>query len=176
MALIDLDPQESLAAWRDRRAGEGPRVVATGAAADAIAGIDAVDYVLIDTAPGDVQSTEDAVAAADFVLIPTRAGALDLLAIDPVIELCNVHRKPFAFVLNQVQRGWSKLNNSAEEYLGQHGAIIATRIPVRAAYVGAMTHGKGPSEIDNEAAGQLASLWADIRDALHEATRGRRRR
>lgn len=90
-AIIDLDPQASAAGWGDSRQGEAPVVVALPhtrlpqglqAATDGGA-----ELVVIDTAPHSEAAAMAATRAADLVLIPCRAGILDLRAIGSTAEL-----------------------------------------------------------------------------------------
>ena len=60
------------------------------------------DWLFLDTPPLDMDVIEQAVAVADAVLIPVRPGLLDILAVQPVIEMAKERDKPFAFVLNAV--------------------------------------------------------------------------
>ena len=46
------------------------------------------DIVLLDGPPGSLQTTEDAIRNADFVLIPLRAGDQDLGSTEYVVAAC----------------------------------------------------------------------------------------
>ena len=84
-AVIDLDPQASAAGWKDSRPGETPVVVPIPAsrlsqALDLARSAEA-EIVFLDTAPHSSDVALAAAEAADIVLIPCRAGILDLRAI-----------------------------------------------------------------------------------------------
>jgi chromosome partitioning protein len=121
------------------------------------------DYVIIDTPPAMIGFIEDAIAQATFVLIPCRASALDLVALDAVVDICKELHKPFAFVLNAVQPG-RKLTKTAPAIIRKHGHVCETMIVDRTTYVAAMTVGKGPTEVerDKAAAVELDALWAEL--------------
>ena len=104
--FIDLDPQASAAGWGDSRQGEAPVVVALPhtrlpqglqAATDGGA-----ELVVIDTAPHSEAAAMAATRSSDMVLIPCRAGILDLRAIGSTAELVKLAQKPAFVVLNAV--------------------------------------------------------------------------
>lgn len=179
VAMIDRDPQESLGSWCDRRGGlKGPKLFDVDSTAEAIGLIQAegFDWLIIDTPPAMLPLIEDAIAQSDLVIIPTRASALDLLAVDPVIDLCRTHGKPYAFVINSADPR-QKLTKTAAQYLSVHGRVFETIVAQRVAYVAAMTNGKGPTEVDKtgSTANELDALWAEIEKAMAAATKKRAR-
>src|SRR3990170_3172377 len=77
VAMVDLDPQASLAAWWKRRgSSNNPEIFANvDTASEAIERLlltEAPDYCFIDTPPAFVATMQDAVANADIVIIPLR--------------------------------------------------------------------------------------------------------
>jgi hypothetical protein len=88
-----------------------------------------------------------------------------------LVELCREHKKPFAFVLNAVHPT-RRITKSAPAVIRRYGPLCKTMIADRAAYVSAMTVGKGPSEVerDKAAAAELDALWAEL-EALMRAKR-----
>ena len=176
VALMDSDPQESLAAWWDRRGSpDNPKLLEVDATAEAIRLIEADgwDWLVIDTPPAFLDVIEQAISTADFVLIPCRASALDILAVDPVVELCETYEKPFAFVLNAVQTN-SRMNRSAAEVLAEKGPVLNTHIAQRMAYAAAMTLGKAGPEVerDGAAAREITALCDEVQARMKK--RGRR--
>lgn len=168
VALIDLDPQESLASWWDRRGKTGnPILFEIDATAEGIELLmsKGFEWVFIDTPPGGLKFTEPAIAAADFVLIPMRASALDVEAIDVVVDICSTRKKPFAVVLNHAHPAW-KLTKSTVAYLRSSGhTVLDQLIAYRMAYIGAMTVGKSAPEIekDGQARKEIDALWESIK-------------
>lgn len=116
VALVDIDPQGSLAAWSAMRAqaAEQGRLQGRGAALDVAAlsgwrtggAVDrlrnAHDVIVIDSPPHAETDAKVAVRAADMVLIPVQLNPLDLWASDATVRLAQAERKPFLFVLNRV--------------------------------------------------------------------------
>jgi chromosome partitioning protein len=175
VCLIDADPQSSLAKWWELRGEPAtPKLLDCDATAENIELVlaEGWDFCFIDTPPGMVDTIEDAIIASDFVVIPVRASALDLLAVDHVVELCKKHKRPFSFVLNAVMPGWRELADSAAQYLRRIGPVFDARIGMRKAYVSSMTIGKtGPELERTTAAKEIDELWAAITLAMSKGTR-----
>jgi chromosome partitioning protein len=151
--VIDLDPQASSAAWKDSRKDETPVVVpvpstrltqALQAARDGGA-----QLVLIDTAPhsGDVAMT--AAEAADLVLIPCRAGILDLRAIGTTARIVKLAGKTTYVVLNAVLPRASHILDDARAAVAVHDLKVApVALRQRAAYAHALTAGQTAQEYE----------------------------
>src|SRR5262245_58618667 len=121
VALLDLDPAESLASWWTRRGKtKNPKLFEIGAATEAIEMLlsEGWEWVFIDTGPAKLELAEPGIAVADLVLIPARPSAFDIEQTAITAELCEAHGKPYAFVLNQTPTG-TKLMKSSVAYL--HG-------------------------------------------------------
>jgi chromosome partitioning protein len=110
---VDADPQQTLTLSMSRRPEEAPQIpiqtIGMSEIAGALPGIKAqdVDLVIIDTPPG-VETYRDAIrtllAAADFVLVPTRSGNPDLDSVTEWMKLVQREDVPSAFVLNATKR------------------------------------------------------------------------
>jgi len=103
-AIVDLDSQASAAAWHDSGEAEAPVVVALPYTRLA-QGLEAARkggaaLVAVDTAPHSEAAAGATARAADLVLIPFRAGILDLRAILTTAELVNLAQKSAWVVLN----------------------------------------------------------------------------
>jgi len=125
VALLDLDPQESLASWWTRRGKtKNPKLFEVDAAVEGIELLisEGWDWVFIDTGPARIDLIASGVAVSDLVLIPTRPSAFDIEQAALCVELCESHRKPHAFVLNHAPSG-AKLTKSSVKFLQQ--AIVA---------------------------------------------------
>lgn len=168
VALIDSDPQSSLHRWWELRGRpDNPKIFELDAVPEALGlmMVEGREWLIIDTPPALYDRIEAAVYLSDFVLIPTRASALDVEAVDDVVDLCKEHGKPFAFVLNAVLPGWGKLNDEADKYLSRHGAVLSVRVAHRKAYVSAMTAGKSGPEVerDGQCRKEIDALWAVLK-------------
>ena len=92
VAMVDLDPQRSLAEWYNMRAGAtgNPRMFANerdaGAAREKLER-DGWDWVFMDGPPGAVVTVKEMVDAADFAVIPVKPSGIDLLATVEAVAL-----------------------------------------------------------------------------------------
>lgn len=174
--LVDADEQLSMTRWTELRKDrasptlaqvdatpEGIRLLASSGAA----------WVFIDTPPAILDIIEGAISASDVVLIPARASAVDVLAMDDVAYLCERQRKQFAFVMNAVVPQWGRLTDSAAEYLANIGPVFKTRIGMRKPFVAAMTLGKSGPEIDKAgpASKEIDALWTELQAFVKKANR-----
>ena len=102
--IIDMDPQSSATQWADGRCARQPLVVSCTPARLAIslqtAKRSGARFAFIDTAPAVEAPALAAVRAADFCLIVSRPGILDLRSIGINVEIAKLAGKPVALVIN----------------------------------------------------------------------------
>ncbi len=102
--IVDIDPQSSAAQWADGRMAKEPAVVACPPARLAVALQAARNkgarFAFIDSAPAVESAALAAVRAADFCLIVSRPGILDLRSIGVNVEIAKLAGKPVAAVIN----------------------------------------------------------------------------
>lgn len=175
-AVIDLDPQASAAGWKDSRPAETPVVVSIPAtrlpqALDLARGAEA-ELVLLDTAPHSSDVALAAAEAADVVLIPCRAGILDLRAIGATARLAKIAGKPAYVVLNSLPPRATNVIADARDAVAVHGLEVApVTIQQRAAFAHALTAGQTAQEYEpnGKAADEVAQLYAWLRTMLSDA-------
>ena len=171
VALLDLDPAESLASWWTRRGKtKNPKLFEIDATTEAIELLlsEGWQWAFIDTGPAKLELIEPGIAAADLVLIPTRPSAFDIEQTAITVELCEAYGKPYAFVLNHAQPG-TKLTKSSIQFLQQNGGIvIESPITFRQAYMSAVTVGKSGPEVEKSgvARKEIDALWAAVKKLL----------
>src|SRR5262245_30106177 len=175
VAMVDLDPLASLAAWWKRRPRvkpDDPPTIFTGAdtASDAVEALerDGWDWVFIDTPPAFIATIEDAIANATLVLIPLRPSALDLIASEDAVKMSLEANKPYLCIINDAEPKW-KTTHSAKDYLLAANVPVAEQIIAhRAAYLGAMTSGRtGPeTEKDGKCNEEIGNLWDEIKKTV----------
>lgn len=170
VALIDADPQVSLARWHELRgAPANPKIVGLEADREAIELLLAQrwDWVFLDTPPAFLDRIEQAIALSDLVVIPVRPSALDLEAVRDVATICQDHSKRFVFVLNQWLEGSSKLRKESRRYLAMDGPVLQTEIAARKQYAAAIHLGKTGPELGDgkEAAREIDALWSEVQSA-----------
>jgi len=175
--LVDYDPQLSLCRWRELRTEEGGPSVIEGCGDGAVVDVRRLrgkaDWVLLDIPPATQHLIRTGIKAADLVLIPVKTSPLDLEAIDPVLELCEEHRKPFAFVVAMFDPKW-RLAAEVFPYLERKapGRVLREVFSYRQAYVGSMIAGHTGPEYNADARqaraarDEVDALWAAIRKRL----------
>ena len=174
VALIDLDPQESLSSWWTRRGKtKNPKLFEIDATTEAIELLLAEkwDWAFIDTGPAKLDLIEPGIAVADLVLIPTRPSAFDIEQAAITVELCEAHGKPHAFVFNHAPAGSSKLLKSSIDFLRHNGSMVLDpHITFRNAYMAALTVGKSGPEVDKTAVArkEIDALWAGVLQTFAE--------
>jgi chromosome partitioning protein len=176
VALIDADTgQNSLARWWQLRGEpDNPKLLEADCSPEALGLISSHGYewLFIDTPPRGVDEISASVNIADFVLIPTRASALDVEAVDQVVEICRLYNTPFAFVINAAQPTWT-LTKEAKVYLSEEGRVLDEVVTYRRAYIAAMTLGKTGPEIerDGKCREEIDALWAVVKTLTRKKVR-----
>ena len=86
--LVDADRQASSAEWLEERPVDGVEIVEAPSERTLARAMKSHDGVaIIDTPPGDERLVQSAVAAADAVVIPTRAGGVEFSRVVVTLEM-----------------------------------------------------------------------------------------
>jgi chromosome partitioning protein len=178
VALVDLDPQESLAGWLGRRADKTRlqlfhNVDLASEAIEALRLTQAPDYCIIDTPPAHLKTIRDTIDSVDLVLIPLRPGALDLIGTEDAVASAYDAGTSFLCVFNDADARWGGAV-AARAYLEEEGVPVAnTVIAHRAAYFAAVASGKSGPEVgkDGKAAEEVDALWLEIKASLKKGAR-----
>src|SRR6185437_4150164 len=174
VALLDIDPQRSLARWHTLRAAHGDRVAALEFSD--VSGwrlareLDRLrrdhDFVLIDSPPQIDTDARLAVRGADLVLIPVQPSPPDIWAAEGTLKLAADEHRTARLALNRVPTG-SRLRESVE------ADIAARKLPVlratlgnRTGFASAFAAGLGVTEAAprSTAAAELRALLAEIQE------------
>lgn len=173
VAVIDIDPQASLATWfrlRRERLGAlapGIEVAALGGwrvAAEVERQARSHDVVVIDTAPHAETEARIAIRAASLVLVPVQPSPMDVWATRPTLELARQERVPSLLVLNRVPSR-ARLTETMEDELAALGAPRAqTEIGNRVAFAAALAEGKSILEAapGSRAADEITALAREV--------------
>jgi chromosome partitioning protein len=171
-AIIDADPQASLARWWNLRQAETPAFIQT-TLQDLPAQLRALKeagfrVVIIDTPGADVSHTRSILKQATLVLVPSRPSPLDLGTLNVTVEMVEHEHKPLMFVLNAVTAR-TRISTQAVVALSQHGPVAGI-IHQRTDYAAAMTDGRVAGELDSSSrsAEEIAELWQAIRAYLRK--------
>lgn len=164
VALIDCDPQGSLASWWNERAADLP-LFATVAIANLAHHLRALDQAgvklaIIDTPPAVTDMIRAVLQVADLVLIPTRPSPHDLRAVGSTVDLVESAGKRMVFVINGAAVR-AKIAGEAAVALSQHGTVAPVTLYQRTDFASAMIDGRTVQEIDpkSRSAEEVAALW-----------------
>jgi chromosome partitioning protein len=177
VAVIDTDPQGSLAAWWNTREASTPLFAAVNIAQlkDHLQRLrqQGIKLVVIDTPPQTLDTIHNANAAADFVLIPARPSPHDLRAVAAVVEMVEQAKKPFCFVINGATPR-SVIAKQAVSALAEHGKVAPATIHQRVDFAASMTDGRTVSELapESPSAQEITSLWKYVLTQLRKYAKG----
>jgi chromosome partitioning protein len=173
VAVIDIDPQASLATWfklRRERLGAlapGLEVAALGGwrvAAEVERQARSHDVIVIDSAPHAETEARIAVRAAHLVLVPVQPSPMDVWATRPTLELARQERKAALLVLNRVPPRANLTEAMAAELAALGAPVAAAQIGNRVALAAALAEGRGILEAAprSRAAEEIAALAAEV--------------
>jgi chromosome partitioning protein len=172
VAIIDTDPQASLARWWNARRAETPTFAQTTIKSLTIQlqTLQEAGYrlVVIDTPGADVSHTRSILREADLVLVPSRPSPLDLGTLNATVEMVEAERKPLMFVLNAVTAR-TRISAQAVMALSQHGPVGAI-LHQRTDYAAAMMDGRVAGELDvsSKSAEEIAEFWKKVHRHLRK--------
>ena len=176
VALIDTDPQGSLAHWWNARSVQTPRFVKVGLLelGDALAQLEkmGIRIAVIDTPPAITQSISQVVAHADLVLVPTRPSPHDLRAVGATVDIAERHQKPLIFVINAATAR-ARITGESAVALSQHGTVAPVTIHHRVDFAASMTDGRTVGEVvpNSASAKEIRDLWIYLQDRLSRLMR-----
>jgi chromosome partitioning protein len=178
VALIDTDPQGSLAAWWNARGSKEPAFIATTLAqlpADIeVLRLEGFGVVVIDTPPAINMAIQRVINIADLVLIPTRPSPHDLRAVAGTVEMVERAHCGMVFVLNGANLR-AKITADAAVALSQHGTVAPSFVQHRGDFASSMIDGRTVQELapSGRSAKEIALLWDYIAGQLDRQARRR---
>ena len=171
VALIDTDPQGSLAAWWNERDSESP----VFAQADIpkinnclVALVQAgMKLAIIDTPPSVTEILRQVLCIADLVLIPTRPSPHDLRAVSATIERVEQAGKKMIFVINGAAPR-ARIAGEAAVLLSQYGTVAPVTLYQRTDFASSMIDGRTVQEINprGRSTEEVTSLWTYVSTQL----------
>lgn len=171
VALIDTDPQGSLAKWWNVRAAETPYFIQS-AFTQLFQDIEAaraqgIRLVVIDTPPAVTKAIAEVVSFADLVVVPTRPSPHDLRAVGPTVDIVEGKKKQMIFVLNAATAR-AKITMEAAIALSQHGTVAPVTVHNRLDFAASMIDGRTVMEVDpaGKSAAEIAQLWEYLETRL----------
>jgi chromosome partitioning protein len=163
VALVDTDPQGSLAAWWNDRRAESPLFVRAELPVIERQLEDlrshGIRVVMIDTPPS-VDHIEKVIEIADLVVIPVRPSPHDLRSIAATVDLVEAADRRMAFVVNGASVN-SKISTEAVVALAEHGRVAPVIVHQRVNFAASMTDGRTTGEVEPgcKAAEEIEELW-----------------
>lgn len=164
VALIDTDPQGSLADWWNEREASTPAFVHTYVSQlhDDLRSLRdlGIELVVIDTPPAITSTIERVVEISDLVVIPTRPSPHDLRAAGATVELVERIGKPLMFTINAATPR-ARITSEAAIALSQHGTLAPTTLHHRTDFAASMIDGRTVHELNpkSKSAQEITELW-----------------
>ena len=175
VALLDIDPQASLARWHALRAADGSLAPL---AFSSVSGwrlrgelerlTGGADVLIIDTPPQIDADALRAIRVASLVVVPLQPSLPDVWAAEGTVELAAGERRPLAFVLNRAPAR-SRLRSEVEKAVaGMGGALLPVSLGSRHAYAQAFAQGMGVTEWRSRSATAAAAEFVAVGAAIWE--------
>ncbi|HET6221496.1 MAG TPA: ParA family protein [Dongiaceae bacterium] len=177
VALVDTDPQGSLADWWNEREAETPLFAHTSIArlADDLERMRGmgIELVVIDTPPAITATIAEVIRLCDLVVVPTRPSPHDLRAVGVTVELVERLGKPLVFVVNAASPR-ARITSEAVIALSQHGTLAPSILHNRTDFAASMIDGRTVMEVDDSSRSNLEieQLWQYLRGRLKNLARG----
>ncbi|MEO1427104.1 MAG: ParA family protein, partial [Pseudomonadota bacterium] len=171
VALIDTDPQGSLAKWWNVRADPAPAFIQSvfvNLYQDLDrARKDGFRLVVVDTPPAVTRAISEVVTFADLVVAPTRPSPHDMRAVGPTVDIVEGKGKPLIFVVNAATQR-ARITSEAAIALSQHGTVAPSIIHNRVDFAASMIDGRTVMEIDPvcRSALEIGALWQYLEERL----------
>src|SRR5262245_34854807 len=171
VALIDTDPQGSLAAWWNVRTEKTPAFAKVGVfdLQSAMQQLEqsGIKLVIIDTPPAITDAISHVISLADLILVPCRPSPHDLRSVGATADLADRHKKALIFIVNAATPR-ARITGEAAVALSQHGTVAPITIHHRVDFAASMVDGRTVGEVipDSASAKEMSELWIYIQDRL----------
>lgn len=171
VAIIDTDPQGSMAKWWNAREAHEPafaHVSVPDLSRDIQALSDAgYKLIIIDTPPAVTSMISEVVTHADLVILPTRPSPHDLRAVGPTVDIVQHQNKPLIFVVNSATAR-ARITGETAIALSQHGTVAPVTLHHRVDFAASMIDGRtvGEANPSGRSANEVTQLWAYLDERL----------
>jgi chromosome partitioning protein len=171
VALVDIDPQKSLARWhalRRARLQEAAALTFSDIAAWRLGAElerlkHAHDVVLVDSPPRIDTDAKLAVRGADLVLVPAQPSPPDVWAAEGTLAMAQSERRPAHIVLNRVPSAGRLRATVAADLAARRLPVLRAAIGNRTGFAAAFAEGLGVTE-----SAPRSAAAAELRALLHE--------
>ncbi|MDX1575047.1 MAG: ParA family protein [Kiloniellales bacterium] len=176
VALVDSDPQGSLADWWNLRAAAAPHFVQAGLdeLPDALERLRAhgMALLIVDTPSALTTRVGNLIGLADLVVIPTRPSPHDLRSIGATVKLVEHLGKPLIFVVNAAPPR-ARITAEAISLVSQYGPLAPSILHQRVDFASSMIDGRTVMELPSasRSVSEIAQLWAYLESRLEQQPR-----
>jgi chromosome partitioning protein len=171
VALIDTDPQGSLAKWWNVREAEEPAFIQS-VFSNLFHDLDKARnegfrLVFVDTPPAITRAISEVVSFADLVVLPTRPSPHDMRAVGPTVDLVEARKKQMMFVINAATAR-ARITTEAAVALSQHGTVAPTIVHHRVDFAASMIDGRTVMESNpkSRSSKEIIELWEYMNERL----------
>jgi chromosome partitioning protein len=175
VAVVDTDPQGSLAPWWNSREAPTPLFASVKSARlpDHMRTLQhhQVALAVINTPLALTDMIRTAIAVADLVLIPARPSPHDLRAVGVIVEMAEAASIPFVFVVNGATPR-TTIALEAVRALAQHGKVAPVTLHQRIDFAASPVDGRTVGELNpqSRSATEVASLWQYVVTQLRKSS------
>lgn len=170
VALLDTDPQQSLARWHALRGADAATLSFEAPAGWRVQGaLDRhrrnADFVVIDTPPHAETESRLAIRGADLVLVPLQPSLPDLWASEATVNLAEAERRAYRLVLNRMPPTGKLRDVILGELARRNSPVLDARLGNRSAYAAAFALGLGVTESEprSAAAAEMRAMASSLR-------------
>ncbi len=174
VALIDTDPQGSMAKWWNVRESEEPAFIHS-VFSSLFEDLDKVRnegfrLVIVDTPPAITHAISEVINFADLVVLPTKPSPHDLRAVGATVDIVEAKKKQMVFVVNDATPR-ARITSEAAVALSQHGTVAPVTIHHRIDFAASMIDGRTVMESnpDGCSAKEIAQLWDYLDERLRRS-------
>lgn len=166
VSLVDLDPQGSLKRWATMREDIPCRASSDWkASGDIRAAAREADIVLVDC-PGNADILlRSTIRDSDLVIAPAQPSAMDIWALDPVVEMAGKEKTPIHVLLNRVPPSGGAEAQARETITAP---LLSAALGNRVVFQQAFAKGKSAAELQprSKAAQEVQAAAAEIAKLL----------
>jgi chromosome partitioning protein len=170
VALLDSDPQQSLARWHALRPDGAKRLLFDAPSGWRLSGaLDKLrreaDFVVVDTPPHADTDSRIAIRGADLVLVPLQPSLPDLWASEATVKLAEAEKRALRLVLNRLPPSGKLREVVLEELARRKAPLMKESLGNRTAFGTAFALGLGVTESAprGAAAEEVRALAASLR-------------
>ncbi|MEI6558938.1 MAG: ParA family protein [Rhodospirillaceae bacterium] len=173
VSTVDLDPQQSLTKWMNKRPENAPTITHYAAGMEQVGEllgeVDDHDLMVIDTPPG-IESYPDTmkllVHECDFCLIPVQPFIDDIESVEKWMRFVIGMKRRAGYVINRANRR-AKSTLAAKRRLTSSGPLCPIEVPQYESFADAAALGIGVLEIGGaQGRDDIVAVWHFVRGEL----------